>query len=55
MTRTITVKGVGTATVKPDFVILSLSVEARNEDYEKAMQEAAHKIETLQTAIQTVG
>lgn len=55
MTRTITVKGVGTATVKPDFVILSLSVEARNEDYEKAMQEATHKIETLQAAIQTVG
>ncbi len=55
MTRAITVKGVGTETVKPDFVILSLSVEARNKDYKKAMQEAAHKIETLQAAIQTVG
>ena len=37
MTRTITVKSVGKATVKPDFVILSLSGEARNEESEKAM------------------
>lgn len=55
MTRTITVKGVGTATVKPDFVVLTLSVEAKNTDYNTAMQKAAYKIERMQAAIMGIG
>ena len=55
MTRTITVKGVGTATVKPDYVVLTLSVEAQNTDYNSAMQKAAYQIERLQAAIMGIG
>lgn len=55
MTRTITVKGVGTAAVKPDFVVLTLSVEAKNHDYNTAMQKAAYKIERMQAAIVGIG
>lgn len=45
MAWTITVKGVGTATVKPDYVVLTLSVEAKNMDYNAAMQRAAYKVD----------
>lgn len=55
MIRTITVKGVGTATVKPDYVVLTLSIEAKNTDYNAAMQKAAYKIERMQTAIMGIG
>lgn len=55
MTRTITVKGVGTATVEPDYVVLTLSIEAKNNDYNTAMQKAAYQIERLQAAIIGIG
>lgn len=55
MTRTITVKGVGTAKVKPDYVVLALSIETGNKDYNAAMQKAARKIERLQAAIVGIG
>lgn len=53
--RTITVKGVGTASVKPDFVVLTLTVETLNTDYNEAMHMASSKIEQLQTAIMEIG
>lgn len=55
MARTITVRGVGTATVKPDFVILTLHVEDKDKEYNKAMEKAARKIEALQSAVQSAG
>ena len=33
MERTITIKGVGRATIKPDFVVLSLTIEAKEKKY----------------------
>ncbi len=55
MKRTITVKGVGTASVKPDFVVLSLSVDAKDREYNSALQKASSKVECLQDAIQAIG
>ena len=53
--RTITVKGVGNAKVKPDYVILSMSLSTENLDYEKAMREAAEKIEHLNDSLLSIG
>ena len=50
MNRVITVKGVGTASVKPDYITLSMSVESVHKDYDKAMENAANRIEKLQEA-----
>ena len=40
MTRTITVKGIGSISAKPDYITLSLSIDAKDMDYEKAMCQA---------------
>lgn len=55
MTKTITVKGIGAAKVKPDYVKLTLSVGAIRKEYDKAIQAAAEKIERLQAAIMGIG
>lgn len=54
-TRTITVKGIGKASAKPDLVVLSMSMESRNMDYGKAMELAAKSIEYLNSALTAVG
>lgn len=53
--KTITVKGVGNALVKPDLVVLSMSLETRNRDYESAMQEAAKKINYINESLAILG
>ena len=53
--KTITVKGVGNVSVKPDYVVLSMSLETRNYDYETAMQEAADRIEHINKSLSTIG
>ena len=53
--KTITVKGVGNASVKPDYVVLSMSLETRNKDYERAMREAAEKIDLINKNLQEIG
>ena len=50
MNRVITVKGVGTASVKPNYITLSMTVESVHKDYDKAMENAANRIEKLQEA-----
>ena len=37
MARTITVKGIGKASAKPDYVVLSMTLESNHMDYDKAM------------------
>lgn len=51
MTRTITVKGIGSISAKPDYITLSLSIDAKDMDYEKAMFQAADRIVSLKEAI----
>lgn len=55
MPRTITVKGVGEAAAKPDYVVLSMRLESRNANYERAMSKAADSIDQLNEALATVG
>ena len=45
--RTITVKGTGNASARPDYIILSLNIEVLSETYDRAMSEAAVRIEKI--------
>ena len=55
MMRTITVKGVGTVSAKPDYITLSLGIEIQEKEYGDAMQKASKRINSLEAAIQNVG
>lgn len=55
MRRTITVKGVGSVSAKPDYIELNLSITATEKDYEKAMENAAERIVLLENAVESVG
>lgn len=46
--RTITVKGVGSVSAKPDYITLSLVIESTDKEYGKALQEATEQIHSLQ-------
>ena len=45
--RTITVKGTGNVSARPDYIILSLNIETLSKTYDRAMSEAAERIERL--------
>lgn len=53
--RTITVKGVGTASTPPDLVVISLNISEQAREYVAAVNGANARIEKLQTAIAAVG
>ncbi len=55
MERTITVKGVGSVSAKPDYVVLLLSIDAEDKEYEKALEDAAGKIDLLESAARRMG
>lgn len=55
MPRTITVKGMGRVTTAPDYVVISMSLEAHEQDYEATMELAAKKIEQLNTSLEEIG
>ena len=55
MERTITVKGTGSVSVKPDLTVITLSLESVRKDYDTAMEQAAQKLEALQEALAAVG
>ena len=55
MPRTITVKGIGKVSAKPDYVALSMTLESRNKDYDKAVELASQYIEELTQALVAVG
>ena len=55
MKRTITVKGVGRACVKPDYITISMTVESVKKDYNEAMADAAGRIEKIQDAVVCAG
>lgn len=44
MARTITVKGLGKVSAKPDQVVLSMTLTSEHKDYDKAMSTAADSI-----------
>lgn len=53
--RTITVKGVGKVSVRPNLIVISMRLETENEEYGKAMSLASEKIENLNNALEGVG
>lgn len=53
--KTITVKGVGTASTPPDLVVISLNISELAKEYAAAVNGANERIEKLQAAIETVG
>ncbi|MCM1313729.1 MAG: SIMPL domain-containing protein [Roseburia sp.] len=55
MPRTITVKGIGRASARPDTVVLSMSLDSRDKDYDKAMEIAADNIEDITRAVIAAG
>lgn len=55
MKKTITVKGIGTARTKPDRVVLNMTIETKNADYEAAIREASAQIAELNAALEGAG
>lgn len=55
MPKTITVKGIGKATEQPDAVVLSMTIESSDSDYDRAMDKAAQGIEQLTAAVMNAG
>lgn len=55
MTRTITIKGVGKLSLKPDQVVVSLTLNATDKNYDKAMNTAAKHLEQLRGALVGIG
>ena len=55
MMRTITIKGVGSVSARPDYITLSLGIETQEKEYDDAMQKASKRINSLEAASQKVG
>lgn len=55
MPRTVTVKGVGTASVKPDYIEITLNIISKESEYGEAVNSANVGIAALQRAIGSVG
>ena len=55
MSRTITVRGVGSVSVKPDYITLSMTIDSHDKSYDRATEEAARRIDILQDATVSVG
>lgn len=53
--RTITVKGIGAVSVKPDLIVLRLSMVTSEYEYDAAMNAAAEKIDFLNKALEAAG
>ena len=55
MARTITVKGIGKVSARPDYVVLSMTLESNHKDYDKAMELAAEDIQHLNDTLSGIG
>ena len=53
--RSITVKGTGRVSVKPDLIVVSMTLETKDSEYEKTMETAAEKIELLNKSLEEIG
>ena len=48
MMRTITVRGVGNVSARPDYITISMTIESIRKDYDEAMRDASERISKLQ-------
>lgn len=53
--KTITVKGIGKASIKPDHIEISISIETHDMNYDAALQKASEHINKLSNEIVAVG
>ncbi|MGI6174368.1 MAG: SIMPL domain-containing protein, partial [Christensenellales bacterium] len=53
--RVLTVRGTGNVSVKPDLIIIGMTLAAQHRDYAKTMENAASEIESLRAALLSVG
>ena len=53
--RTITVKGMGKVSTAPDYIVVSMSLEAKKIDYEETMNLAAEQVDFLNSALEEIG
>ncbi|MDO5576377.1 MAG: SIMPL domain-containing protein [Fibrobacter sp.] len=55
MSRTITVKGIGTASARVDYVLLYMELRAKDMKYDKAMDKAAFQLSQLNDCLAAIG
>lgn len=55
MNRTITVKGTGSVSRKPDQIVVNLDIEALKKDYDQTVADAAKQYQQLQAALEKIG
>lgn len=55
MTRSISVKGIGKVSAKPNFAVLSLKLEGKDKDYDKAMEVSATQLSQLNESLVSIG
>ncbi len=55
MARTITVKGIGEVSTRPDYVTLSMKLKAKDKEYDKAMDIAADQLSALNESLVSIG
>lgn len=55
MDRMITVRGIGTASVKPDFIAITLNIVSKDMEYTKSVENANKRIGLLQNAVVSSG
>ena len=55
MQRTITVKGIGNVSAAPNYVVISMSLEAQSMNYDETLELAAKKIEYLNSSLVEIG
>lgn len=55
MPGTITIKGIGKVSARPDFVVLSMKLEAKDKEYDKAMVTAEEQLSQLKDSLVSMG
>lgn len=55
MNKTITVKGTGRVSVKPDMIVVSMRLETKDKEYDKTMESAAERIELINKSLEEIG
>ena len=55
MTKTITVKGLGNVSAKPDLIVITMILESIDRSYDQAMHLSVEKISKLTSALTEVG
>lgn len=53
--KTITIKGIGQVTLKPDLIVISMKMETVDKEYDKTMEISTKRIEELNKALEEIG